>query len=73
MNKEFLKGIYFGPSVVASSLKTAIFTSAMLESLGYEVEPKYNESRVDIVQNIIFHNREDLIKYCQGIQKRFSN
>lgn len=69
MNKEFLKGIYFAPSVVASSLKTAIFTSAMLESLGYEVEPKYNENRVDIVQNIIFHNREDLIKYCQGIQK----
>lgn len=69
MNKEFLKGIYFAPSVVASSLKTAIFTSAMLENLGYEVEPKYNENRVDIVQNIIFHNREDLIKYCQGIQK----
>ena len=68
MNKEFLKGIYFAPSVVASALKTAIFTSAMLEHLGYEVEPKYNEKRADIVQNIIFHNPNDLIKYCQGIQ-----
>lgn len=68
INKQFLQGLFFAPSVVASSLKTAILTSRVLEKLGYEVEPKYNEPRVDIVQNIIFHNREDLIKYCQGIQ-----
>ena len=40
-----------------------------MESYGYEVEPKYNEERVDIVQNIIFHDRDKLIKWCQGIQK----
>lgn len=68
INKSILQGLYFAPSVVASSLKTAIFTSLMLEKLGYEVEPKYNEERADIVENIIFHNSEDLIKYCQGIQ-----
>lgn len=68
INKSFLQGLYFSPSVVASSLKTAVFTSFMLEKLGYEVEPKYNEKRADIVENIIFHNPEDLIKYCQGIQ-----
>ena len=69
MNKQLLQGLFFAPSVVASSLKTALFTSAIMEELGYQVEPKYNEERVDIVQNIIFHNREDLILYCQGIQK----
>ena len=37
-------------------LKTAIFTSKIMETLGYDVEPKYNEERVDIVQNIIFNN-----------------
>ncbi len=68
INKEFLKGLFFAPSVVKSSLKTAILTSAMLEKIGYEVEPKAHEDRVDIVQNIIFHNKEDLIKYCEGIQ-----
>lgn len=67
-NKEFLKGIFFAPSVVASSLKTAIFTSAILEELGYEVEPKYNQKRADIVQNIIFNDENKLIKYCQAIQ-----
>lgn len=68
INKRILQGLYFAPSVVCSSIKTAIFTSYMLEKLGYEVEPKYNDARVDIVQNIIFENENDLVKYCQGIQ-----
>lgn len=68
INKQFLQGIYLAPRVVANALKTAILTSKVLETLGYEVEPKYNDSRADIVQNIIFNNENKLIKYCQGIQ-----
>lgn len=68
MNKSILQGLFFAPSVVASSVKTAVFTSKMLEELGYTVEPKWNEARADIVQTIEFRNSEELIKYCQGIQ-----
>lgn len=68
MNKSILQGLFFAPSVVASSLKTAVFSSRMLEKLGYNPSPKYNEKRADIVQTIAFGNKEDLIKYCQGIQ-----
>lgn len=68
-NKQILQGLFLAPTVVANSLKTAIFTSKIMETLGYDVEPKYNEERVDIVQNIIFNNKEDLINYCKGIQK----
>lgn len=68
VNKYILQGLFFAPSVVASSLKTAILASKVYESLGYEVEPKYNEERADIVQNIIFHDENKLIKFCQGIQ-----
>ena len=68
LNKAFLQGLFMAPSVVASSVKTAIFTSRMLEKLGYEVKSKYNSNRVDIVQTIIFRNPEKLIKFCQGIQ-----
>lgn len=68
MNKSILQGLFFAPSVVASSLKTAVFSSRMLERLGYNPSPKYNEKRADIVQTIAFGNKEDLIKYCQGIQ-----
>ena len=67
-NKNILQGLYFAPSVVASSIKTAVLTSKVLEKLGYNVEPKYNDERVDIVQNIIFEDKDKLISYCNGIQ-----
>lgn len=68
MNKPLLQGLFNSPSVVGSALKTAILTSYVLENRGYKVEPKYNDDRVDIVQNIIFEDKDKLIKYCQGIQ-----
>ncbi len=68
MNKSLLEGLFLAPSVVANSLKTAIFTSCLLEKVGYKVSPKYTDLRADIVQNIEFGNPDDLIKYCQGIQ-----
>lgn len=67
-NRLILQGLYFAPSVVANSLKTAVFASYLLEQLGYEVSPKWNEKRSDIVQMILFHSEEKQIKYCQGIQ-----
>lgn len=68
INKQILQGLFFAPSVVASSLKTAVFASRILEKLGYNPSPKYNEKRADIVQTIAFGEKEALIKYCQGIQ-----
>lgn len=67
-NTSIIKGLFFAPSVVASSLKTAIFASRILEKLGYQVEPKYDEIRADIVQTIHLGTEKDLIKFCQGIQ-----
>ena len=69
INKSILQGIYLAPSVVAASLKTAILTSRVLEKLGYDVEPKYNDSRADIVQNIIFRDPNKLIEFTRGIQQ----
>lgn len=68
INKQILQGLFFAPSVVASSLKTAVFASKLLENLGYTATPKYDQKRTDIVQTITFGNREKLIKFCQGIQ-----
>ena len=69
INKSILQGLFMAPSVVASSLKVAVLTSCCLEKLGYDVEPLYNEIRADIVQNIIFNDKDKLIKYVQGIQE----
>lgn len=67
-NTLLLKGLFFAPQVVASSVKTAIFASRILEKLGYDVDPKYNEERADIVQTIILGSEDKLVKFCQGIQ-----
>ena len=69
VNKQILQGIYMAPNVVAASLKTAVLASRVLEKLGYEVEPKYNEERADIVQNIIFQNPDKLVAFTRGIQE----
>lgn len=68
VNKAILEGLYFAPSVVASSLKTAVLTSCVMDKLGYKVSPQYNEKRADIVQNIEFGNPDKLIRFVQGIQ-----
>ncbi len=68
VNKALLQGLYFAPSVVASSLKTAVLASRVFESEGFQVEPKYDEERADIVQNIVFGSEAKLVKFCQGIQ-----
>lgn len=67
-NREFLQGIYFAPNVVSSALKTSILTSKVLEKLGFEVHPKYNDKRADIVQLIYFKNEKNIIKYAEGMQ-----
>ena len=69
INRSLYQGLFLAPSVVAASLKTAVLTAYIAEKMGYKVEPRYNSLRADIVQSIIFENKDDLIKYCQGIQK----
>lgn len=68
-NKQFLQGLYMAPNAVASSLKTAVLTSYVMKKLGFDVEPAYNDSRVDIVQTIIFNDSDKLVKFTQGIQE----
>lgn len=68
VNKDILQGLFFAPSVVASALKTSVLTARTMELLGYNVSPKYDAKRADIVENIEFGNPDLLIKYTQGIQ-----
>ena len=68
-NTLLLKGLFFAPQVVEASVKTVIFASRILEKLGYDVDPKFDEIRADIVQTIKLGTEENLVKFCQGIQK----
>ena len=68
-NKSLYQGLYMAPSSVASSLKTGILASFLLEKLGYVVSPRWNEERSDIVTAITFNDKDTLIKFVQGIQQ----
>lgn len=66
---SFYKGLHNAPVVVCSALKTMTLASLMLEELGFDVSPKWNEKRADIVQTIALKTPENLINFCVGIQK----
>lgn len=67
-NKNILQGLYMAPSAVASSLKIGVLVSYVLEDIGYRVEPKWRDTRSDIVQMIEFNDRKRLIEFVEGIQ-----
>ena len=68
VNRQLIQGLFFAPQTVSNAVKTAVFASKMLEKLGFEVSPKYDDIRTDIVQLINFKDEKKLIKFCQGIQ-----
>lgn len=68
-HNKFLKGLFLSPQTVKGAVKTAIFTSYLVEKLGFEgVAPRYNLKRTDIVQTFDLETQENLEKFCQGIQ-----
>ena len=68
-NKRMYQGLFFAPEVVANALKTATFTAAIMTQLGFECFPKPNEPRGDIITAVLMKNPENLIAFCQGVQK----
>ncbi len=69
LTSSYLQGFFLSPQAVAASLKGAIFAAKIFEILNYDVLPKSNEKRSDIVQAIKFQNADKVVKFCQGIQK----
>ena len=65
---SFYKGLFNSPIVVKNALKTMIFASAMLEELGFTVDPKSDEERTDIIQTITLNSEKNLVGFCKGVQ-----
>ncbi len=63
------QGLYLAPKIVSEALKGAIYSAAMLREFGFDISPLPEEIRGDIVQLIRFNNKEELISFCQSIQK----
>ncbi len=68
-SRELFMGIFSAPHVVGEALKTAAFTAALFTLLGFDPTPVSGEIRHDIIQAVRLRNSENLIAFCQGIQK----
>ena len=68
LNRSLFMGLFHAPHVVGEALKTAVYASALFKLLGYEVSPKWDEPRYDIIQSVTLGSREALIAFCRGMQ-----
>src|SRR5690625_5217977 len=66
---ELFQGFFLAPHVVGEALKGAIFTSRFLELAGFETAPDYQSIRTDLIQSVNFDSAEQMIAFCQAIQK----
>lgn len=66
--RDIFMGLFSAPHVTGEALKTAVFTAALFEEMGYEVSPSSDETRADIIQSIKLQTPEKLIAFCQGLQ-----
>jgi cystathionine beta-lyase family protein involved in aluminum resistance len=66
--RTLYQGLFLAPHVAMEAVKGAIFCSRIMELAGFDVLPKYNDKRSDIIQSIKFGDPEKVINFCKGIQ-----
>lgn len=67
--RMFFQGLFMAPSIVKGALMGAIFTSCFYELLGFEVFPRYNSTRSDIIQTLKLNSEKNIITFCRALQK----
>lgn len=68
-SRLILQGLFMAPSIVHDALKGAILASQVFKDMGFETYPLPDEIRTDIIQAIVFNDREKLIKFCKAVQQ----
>lgn len=68
LSRQMFQGLFLAPLIVSEAVKGAVFCSKLFEDQGYEVKPKYNEMRSDIIQQVKLGSAEKVIAFCKGIQ-----
>ena len=68
-NRELFMGAFHAPHVTGEALKTAAFTAALFSEFGYDVTPRPDEPRADIIQTVMLRREEALVAFCRGVQR----
>lgn len=68
-SRSMYQGFFMAPHIVAQSVKTGIFCSALFEKLGFDVTPKADAKRSDIITSVKLKSEENLVAFCRGVQQ----
>lgn len=66
--RDYYQGLFMAPHIVGEALKGAVFAAYLFEELGFRTNPRWNDPRTDIIQQITFKKPERLTAFCQSIQ-----
>lgn len=66
--RTMFQGLFMAPKVVNGAVKGAALCAKVFENLGYEVCPKADEQRSDIIESVKLGSAEAVIAFCEGIQ-----
>lgn len=66
---EMYQGLFLAPHVVGEAVKGAVFTAALLEEIGIQSTPKWNDERTDLIQMVSLPSKDEMIQFAQVIQK----
>lgn len=68
-NLDYFEGLFISPSVTGNAIKGAIYASAILERMGAEVSPKWDDERTDLIQAVIFHDKDKMVRFAKALQE----
>ena len=66
--RTLFQGLFLAPHIAMEAVKGAVFCARIMELAGFEVKPRFDEKRSDIIQAIKFGEANKLIRFCKGIQ-----
>ncbi|MCO6531692.1 methionine gamma-lyase family protein [Lactobacillus sp.] len=68
-NLDYFEGLFISPSVTGNAIKGAIYSSAILARMGAQVSPKWDDDRTDLIQAVIFHDKDKMIRFAKALQE----
>lgn len=68
-NLDYFEGLFISPSVTGNAIKGAIYSSALLARMGAQVSPNWDDDRTDLIQAVIFHDKDKMIRFAKALQE----
>ena len=66
--RTMLQGLFIAPKTVNGAVKGAVLCAKAFEKLGFDICPKAEDARSDIIQAVKLGSPEAVVAFCQGIQ-----